>query len=73
MPCRGTSDGKFGDGSGGSSNGWKLCRGEVSNEREVMEDIEDDFRRLDIVSVGRSSVELRLQKRVKSTQRALLR
>ena len=48
LPCRGTSDGKPGDGRG-SSKGWKPYRGEVSNEREVTEDIEDDFRRFDIV------------------------
>lgn len=48
LPCRGTSDGKLGEGSGGSSKGWKLCRGDVSIEREAIEDIDDDFRRLDI-------------------------
>lgn len=49
LPCRGISDGKLGDGSGGSSKGWKLCRGEISNEREAIEDIEEDFRRFDII------------------------
>lgn len=49
LPCRGISDGKLGDGNGGSSKGWKLWRGDVSSEREAIEDTEEDFRRLDIV------------------------